>query len=299
MPTISCIPRATRVWLPALVLIAAAVVGPAPAAALVGEPPAAPTLLTPPPGWVFPFGAVQLFSVIASDPENEPYTAFITVRNAGDGSVARVFATHASPSSVKASGVPLPPLPPLPPGGYSWSAQAMDATGGLSPESTSSWFSVATPRSAGAGVLFGTVHYGGAGVSHGSCTSTAFHLQATSAGVIVHGSLVGFVGPMSVWGSGSSSCENAAYGAGTLTLTLEGIGPTESALRCSAVTGTYLRVAAVLTIQVQGGCTVNQFAAQNVRFTAALLFTPIEPGGGVVRPIHQADMEGPYAVLPT
>lgn len=296
MPTISCIRLATRASLPALLVIAVVVAGPAPAAASIGEPPAAPTLLTPPPGWVFSFTAVQLFSVIASDPDNEPYTAVITVRDAQDASVKRIFATHASPSSVKASGVPVPPLPP---GNYVWSAQAMDATGGLSAMSTTSSFAVASPPTAGAGVLVGTITYEGDGVSHGSCESTAFHLQAASAGVIAHGSLVGFAGHLTVTGSGGSSCENASYGAGPLTLTLVGTGPTESALRCSSVTGTYLRVAAVFTIQVQGGCTVNQFPAQNVRFTAVLAFTPTEPGGGVVRAFDEAAVAGPYTVVPS
>ena len=284
---------ATRALLAAVVVGAAWQLPVQPAVAL-GQPPSRPTLLSPPAGWVFPRLAPQVFSLISSDQDLEPYTAVVTVRFAATGAVARQFLTTPAPSSVKSTGTPVPPLDA---GAYTWSAHAVDPTGGTSPESGSSSFRVEASPTTGGGDLQLAFTYDGGGVSHGSCTPITFDVGGQSTAAVVNLSLVGFVGPVVITGEGGSLCENGDFGEGALALTLTGTGPTGSTLSCPNLVGTYVRAAAAIVLQLEGACAVNQFDVL-VSYTAVAGFSPTEPGGGVTVPFHRANAAGAFTVVP-
>lgn len=106
------------------------------------QAPGAPTLVDPDDGATVAFGEPHRFTVNASDPDSEPYTATVTVRGAGtdcDGTVVETFTTHLAPSGMDSSGTPSDPLPV---GDYCWSAEATDARGTTGPTSSFASFSV-------------------------------------------------------------------------------------------------------------------------------------------------------------
>lgn len=286
------IPLARRAAVAALAAAIAVSVPAAPAHAL-GGPPGTPTLLSPPPGWVFPYLAPQLFSLISSDPDGEPYTAVVTIRSATSGAVVTQFVTGA-PSAVKASGAPIPPLDA---GSYTWSAHASDPTGATSSESAPAAFQVEAPPTVGGGELDAVLTYGSAGVSHGSCAPTTFDFSGRSAAAVINLSLVGFVGPVVVSGGGGSSCENASFGEGAITLNATGTGPTGSSISCPSLDGGYTRVAAVLVVRVDGWCTVNNFT-MHAELTISAGYVTTEPGGGVTVPFRRATAAGAFTVVP-
>lgn len=256
-------------------------------------PPSTPTLLSPPPGWVFEPTDPQIFTVNAVDPDGDPYSSFITVRNSTG--VVRVITTAPAASGAPTS---TPAVPPLPPGGYEWSAQAVDASGGLSGATGWSPFSVAAPATAGGGAFVGELAYR-PGLAHGSCAATSFDVGAQAAAAVLNVAVSGFVGPVGLTGSGTSPCESFALGGtGTMALRLQGRGPTDSHIVCD-ISGPYTRAAVVLTAALRGGCVVNGLSAHGVAVRIGAIVAPESPvGGGVIVPLQTARLAGTFAVAP-
>jgi hypothetical protein len=266
-----------------------------PAAALIGSAPSAPVLLTPPSGYVFSQLEPQLFSINAVDADGDPYTGVVTVKNAV-GTIVRAFATHPSPTGVKSSGTPTPPLTE---GFYTWSAQAVDATGNVSGTSGSASFWVEGPTSVGGGALGGTIAYGGAGLSHGSCAGVGWSLVASSAGAVFNLALVGYAGPVTVTASGWSGCDSTLAGTGGVNVGIGGTVPVVGSTISCSLGGTYTRVEVTVVLVVNGSCNVNNFPAQGVTVVLVLATVPTNVGGGVTAPVTSALAAGEFTVAPT
>lgn len=258
----------------------------------VGSPPGPPMLLTPDAGATFGQGEAQLFSVTATDPDGHPYSGLITVRNAVGANV-RTFTTHVSPSGVKSSGVPTPVLTE---GSYTWSAQAVDATGAVGAASGSRSFRVEGPSAAGGGTVQGTTSYGGDGLSHGACGPAAFTMALTSADAVVNLAVVAYVGPLNITVTGSSACDSTSFGGGAATLYASGTGPSGSTLTCRGSVGTYTRRGPAMTVDSRGSCTLNSFAAADLRFVVTVAAAATTAGGGVTKPTTSEAVGGVFAV---
>lgn len=102
-------------------------------------PPNPPTLIEPADGSSHPLGEPEDFVVNATDPDLDPYTATITVRDASTGAVVDTFETLPAPSGTNTRGSPNDLLPV---GSYTWSATATDIKGATSGPSDTFSFSV-------------------------------------------------------------------------------------------------------------------------------------------------------------
>jgi RHS repeat-associated protein len=112
----------------------------------VSAPPAnnapnVPALVSPANGATFAPTDPQTFTINTTDPDGDPYTGTVTIRN-GSGSVVATFTTSPSPSGQSSSGTPAPLLAA---GSYTWSATATDAKGAQSGSSSSRSFTVSAP----------------------------------------------------------------------------------------------------------------------------------------------------------
>lgn len=111
--------------------------------------PSTPQLVTPSVDQALAEAGPQVFTVRSTDPEGDPYTGVVTVRDRTTNAVVRTFDTASSASGNDAVGHPVPSLPA---GLYSWRAHSEDALGASSSESASRDFSVqATPTNAAPG----------------------------------------------------------------------------------------------------------------------------------------------------
>jgi hypothetical protein len=127
----------------------------------------------------------------------------------------------------------------------------------------------------GGGSASGSFDYSG-GVPSSSCAPTSFQVSATSASFSQFITVLdGYVGPLTISGSGASSCETALNGSGTLQLSVSGRGPTDSTLQCAQLTGSYSRSDGALSATVSGTCVDNNFPTKET-FT---LGGAIEPAG--------------------
>lgn len=116
----------------------------APRAFTVGNAsPVVPTLLSPEPTGTFSTTGPQTFTVAATDPDGDPYSATVTVRDLDDGTVVTTFSAPPSPSGGESVATPESPLPA---GNYTWTAVAEDAHGAEGDESEPRVFSVSVNR---------------------------------------------------------------------------------------------------------------------------------------------------------
>ncbi len=262
-------------------------------AAAESAPPGAPLPVAPADGHRFKHGEAQRFTVAAFDPDLEPYTATVTVRDAD--TQAQVFHgdTHPAPSGVPATAVAVPPLLP---GRYSWSARATDIRGATGPESESLTFEVGPPATVGAGTVVATLDYDPPGLPRIACGPTRFDLAGQAGAAVFDVVVSGFAGLLSVTGHGASSCEDAALGAGTLTLSAHGVGPSGSRLLCDSVTGPYRRVGTQLVATLSGGCLVNGFDTGPLTWTFGVETPPLDTGPGTTAPITRTRFDGGFAV---
>lgn len=134
--------------------------------------PAAPTLVSPPDGEFFSTGEPQVFVVRATEPDGDPYTGRVTVRDLG-GIVRATFDTSPAPSGQDSRGTPVPPLPA---GSYTWTATATDALGLPGLPSASRSFAVGN-RAPAAPTLVSPP----SGATFGRTEPQVFTIQATDA----------------------------------------------------------------------------------------------------------------------
>lgn len=154
----------------------------------------------------------------------------------------------------------------------------------------------------GSGIIQGSVLIGGSGIPTGSelCEPTTFLLgpDSKATGAVFNTVITGHVGDITLTGGGGSACENALTSAGTtITVTADGLGPTFSRLTCPSLTGTFIRVASAVEVNVVGDCTVNNFGTGRVRLLASAAFVPTE-GDGVQTRITEGSFSGNFVVIP-
>jgi hypothetical protein len=261
----------------------------------VGEnrPPGTPLRVSPADGHRFKHGEAQRFTVAVFDPDLDPYTARVTVRDADTQAVEFQGDTHAAPSGVQATAVAAPPLPP---GTYTWSARATDVRGAVGPESASATFEVGQPAAAGAGGVVGDLDYDEPGLPRIACAPTSFDVDAQAGAALVDVVVSGFAGPLTLTGSGESPCEDATLGFGTLTLTGAGVAPNGAQISCPVVQGPYTRVGSELVATLTGECIVNGFDTGPLTWTYSVQAVPVSTGAGTTAPITRTTFNGTFAV---
>lgn len=154
----------------------------------------------------------------------------------------------------------------------------------------------------GGGTIQGSVFLGGSGIPTGSepCEPTTFLFgpDSKATGSVFNTVITGHVGDITLTGGGGSACENALTSAGTtITVTADGTGPTLSRVTCPSLTGTFIRVAAAVEVNVVGDCTVNNYGTGRVRLLATSVFVPTE-GDGVQTRITEGRFLGNFVVIP-
>lgn len=269
--------------------------GGAPAAhATDNTAPGAPTLLTPPSGATLSTDAPQLFTIRATDPDGDPYQGWVTVSDA-EGPVT-TFPTTPALSGDESTGTPSSPLAP---GSYTWTARVGDLPfGNRSPHALPQAFSVAGSPDAGGGALTGAVSYTPALPAVGDgCVETQLSLTATSAAAVVTFAPKAFAGFVNFTGSGTSACDGATSGSGTLSLEAEGLGAAATTLDCPELTGQYLHTGLHLRAIASGACSVDGSAPDSVTFEFDLELLP-PPGSGITSPLANADLAGRFAIPP-
>jgi hypothetical protein len=139
------------------------------------------------------------------------------------------------------------------------------------------------PSNVGTGVLSGKVEFTtpslGIPGALETCVPATAQVQASAPVIVVNTVLTGYVGPVAITAVGTSTCENAEQGQGTLEIEAHGVGPTGSRLDCGPfaekpdqdkLVGVYVRVGAAITVQASGECTINKFAIANVTFVSEI-----------------------------
>lgn len=261
--------------------------------AQANRPPHAPALLSPADDHTFEHGEPQVFALSAVDPDGDPYTALVTVRDAVTGDEEMTVETSPAPSGGSTRAVALLPLKE---GSYTWSAHGIDVFGAVGDESDSRTVHVGRPAVAGAGDLHGDLGYTSSGIPPGPCVPTEFEMDARSEAAVVDAAITGFVGELDIDGAGSAPCEDLMVGAGELTLDVSGVGPTNSTLSCPHLSGSFLRIGTSFTAELTGECEINEFATGPTTWSIAAQIASDEVGGGVTTSIRQATLAGSFTV---
>lgn len=256
--------------------------------------PDAPTLLIPADGATLRQVGNEPFSISALDPDGDAFTGNITIRRVDDGSEFSAPTTAASSGGVASAVV----ARPLEEGEYTWSAQVRDIHGAPSEPSPNRSFTVGPSPSAGGGPLAGSVTYDSPGVPLAACEPVSSNLDLDSVAAVVNTVIVGYVGPVGLEGTGTSSCETARFGSGDLTIDVYGTAPNESTLSCPDLTGPYLRVETSLYISLEGGCVVNSLSVSSVTLNGSLQLVPEEPRDGVTERLETSRAAGAFTVVP-
>lgn len=276
--------------------------------------PNTPTLKSPPPGGGVNGGPGQLFTVQATDPDQEDvYTAEFEVTGPAPSTAVNSFKSGPTPSGHNATGTPTLPFAA---GDYTWRARAVDNNG--APSSWSAWqsFRVVAPPNFGGGEVRGRVHFDDPGLpgATGACEDTTFQVLADPSGLPMSNSVVlnlagtEYVGPLTITGLGDGDCSNAVAGAGTVNLHVEGEHPvTHARVYCESLLGKFARVGSYVTIVVSGSCQINAVVTGDVAFRSDLLFRPEDqptPGNPPIIPginarVHNGSFTGSFLVTPS
>lgn len=257
------------------------------------DPPHPPALLSPSDGATLHRVGNAPFSISAVDPQGNPYTGTVVIRNAALDEVTR-FPT----SPAVSGGVSLGMLSePLTAGAYTWTAVAEDVFGATSEPSTSRSFTVAPAPSVGGGAVIGSVEFAPPGIPPAVCEPSSSTWHMDSAAAVFNTVLVGFAGRITVGGTGSSGCESSRFGDGIVALAISGFGPAQSTISCS-LDGSYMRVAAALVLNLSGECKINNHPVSRVTVVTSLSFVSTTVGGGVTTRTQKAAITGEFVVVP-
>lgn len=257
------------------------------------EAPSPPALLAPSDGTTFRRYGNLPFSVSAVDPDDDLYTATVVIRNVNGVEVTR-FDTSVAPSGGVSIGVLLRPLNT---GTYRWNAIATDVHGLQSPPSLTRSFSVNPPPTVGGGVIAGSIDFGTLGIPPSICEPSASTWLMQSEAAVFNTAVVGFVGPVSIEGSGTSGCESVLFAEGFVSLVAEGSGPLESTLSCT-LSGPYTRAHSALVLHLSGECEINQHPITRVTVASTLGFSPTAVDGGLTTRPSEAVIAGSFTVVP-
>ncbi len=201
----------------------------------------------------------------------------------------------------------LPPPPTLPTTTTSSSTTTTSTTTSsttTSSTTTSSTTTTTTPPSGGgsnvgAGGFTGSVAFEPPGLPPilAPCASTTFSFDGEAEAFVLNTTIVGYAGPVTFTGGGSSDCENATGGSGSLTLSAEGEGPTGSTIDCDSLTGDFSRFLARAQINLTGDCTINGINTTGILFSADVL-VGADGATGITDPVMLARFAGDFAVSP-
>jgi hypothetical protein len=254
--------------------------------------PDAPSLVSPTNGETLIANTAQLFTIQASDPDGDPYSAWATVIDATTDVVVATFRTTPAPSGENSVGTPNFPLPP---GTYKWTATASDVSGNASPSAAEERFSVVGGSDVGGGAFTGSVSYSPAlpSLTANACVATTFSVSASSVDALVTTAPAEFAGFINFTGTGNSaSCDNTQHGAGTVTLTAEGVGVLGTTLSCPQLDGTYLRLGMHMIANVRGTCAINS-TSDPISLAFGVNLLP-SGGEGVTEPLAVAESAGAF-----
>jgi hypothetical protein len=235
--------------------------------------------------------APQFFTIQASDPNGDPYTGTVTVRNATTGQVVYSFSTAPAASGQQSSGAP--PIP-FQPGSYTWMASATDVFGSTGPQAQSQAFTVAGAPDLGGGAVTGAMSFTEPiQALNQPCAQTSFTLSGTSGASVISFTETEFTGLVTFSGSGGGSCETFGRGSGSIQLSAQGLGITATTLSCPTLLGNYTRVGTDLSAVVTGSCSING-QADSLSLDVRVELVPTS--GGASQPTTAADFEGGFAV---
>jgi hypothetical protein len=155
----------------------------------------------------------------------------------------------------------------------------------------------------GGGVVHGEVVFDDPGLSGdpNTCVSNLhFSIEAVAPGVAYNTVTTGFVGDLEMTGDGWSDCGTPLGSGGTLTLHVTGTGPTGSEIVCDPLQGGFSRTATVVTVDLFGSCTVNNYGTAQIQFLSVLQFTPTAPTGAPATgaSIKEAIFDGDFVIVP-
>jgi len=259
---------------------------------MANEAPLAPALLAPSNGATLHRQGNQPFSISAVDPNGDPYTGIVIVKDA-EGTETR-FSTSPALSGMVSDGVLTEPLTP---GAYTWTAVAIDIHGAESDPAVERSFTVNSPPTAGGGAVEGTVEFGAPGVLPTVCEPTSSTWRLVSPAVVLNTAVVGFVGALTMDGHGSSACESVLSGDGAVTFTAAGNGPLGSSLSCT-LSGPYTRVHAATALPLSGSCEINDNPVSRVSVYITLAFVPVAADLGTTSRTEYAVVTGGFSVVP-
>lgn len=152
----------------------------------------------------------------------------------------------------------------------------------------------------GGGAVTGSVVFVPPGIPPAGqpCVATAFTVEAVAPAFVLNTVITGYLGLITITGTGTTDCTSATISGGELTLTVTGEGPTGSRVDC-ALTGGFTRIGVEVAVQLAGDCTVNNYGTGTVQFLSDLVFVPTPPGAGITQPILTAEFEGAFVVIPS
>lgn len=152
----------------------------------------------------------------------------------------------------------------------------------------------------GAGGFMGSVEFDSPGLPPiaADCAPSTFDFTGEAQGFVLNTTILGYAGDVTFTGTGSSDCENGTAGGGTMNLSAEGEGPTESTIVCESLTGDFSRVLVRAQINLTGDCTINGVNTTGIVFSADVLVVPEGEGAGITGPVMSAVFAGGFAVSP-
>jgi hypothetical protein len=170
---------------------------------------------------------------------------------------------------------------------------------------------VKASNNVGSGVVHGTTVFDGDGLATDPETcvpNLGFSVKGIAPGVVYNTVTTGFVGDLEIEGRGTSECGATLGSGGTLTLKITGTGPTGSEIICDPLTGGFSRTATVVSVELTGSCSVNDYGTAPIRFLSVLNFTPTAPMDPTTDPptiagvngtkIKEALFDGKFVIIP-
>jgi hypothetical protein len=128
------------------------------------------------------------------------------------------------------------------------------------------------------------------------CQPTAFTVSGGSQILVVSVTSAGttgvydYDGPVSISGTGASTCEDAAEAlAGSMTLSLSSPNGA-SGLQCPSLAGAYVRAGVAVLLEWAGTCTLQGLSFA-MTFIAGAAYEPLQ-GDGVLSPVTSASLDG-------
>ena len=162
---------------------------------------------------------------------------------------------------------------------------------------------VAADAMEGAGVVTGVVSFAGTGVPTGTspCGPVSFTFSGTSQALLVtQGGPTEYAGSVGISGGGGSTCENASMSlGGTVSVTIVSYVSliNASSLRCTALSGGYLRVGTHVHVDTAGDCVVNGGSPIGVNFLSDGEFVPTTVEQGITQPVTSADFAAAVSLV--